>query len=119
MNCQQAKYLWQSYLDGELSKEQQVEIQQHLFSCDCLKNVDFALWLYKLCEKDEEFAKPRSKIFWYVAASLLFTGLGFFIFAGDKQSQNSIKIIHIESHTTYISKNNYQVIHYYYNQGEH
>ncbi|WP_372368639.1 anti-sigma factor [Candidatus Uabimicrobium sp. HlEnr_7] len=119
MNCQQAEYLWQNYLNGELSKEQQIEIRQHLFSCDCLKNIDFAFWLYELCQKDAIVTKSKSKIYWYAAASLLFACLGFFMLTSSKQPQNSIKIIHIESHTTYISENNHQVVHYYYDLGEY
>lgn len=128
MDCHEAKSKWSNYLSGEVRKEQQIKIREHVSQCHhCRENLELAKWILTLREHQQvtppKYTRldiPRTNK-WkkplLLAATIIVAC--FILFPSNKDSEGSVKVLSIESSTTYISENEHRVTYYHYYLGEH
>lgn len=128
MNCRETKSEWPNYLNGEMCKQQQLKIREHVSQCRrCRKDLELAQWIFTLCEhqamtstiytgldisRTTRWKKPL-----LLAAAIIISC--FIVFPTNKDSEGGVKVLSIESSTTYISENEHRVTYYHYYLGEH
>ena len=129
MDCEELRDKWPSYLNGEVCKEEQSKIVEHVSLCHhCRENLNLAGWIFSLREFKTTTPPLRVAVSqenrWRYVRSLLVAAIiviaCFIIFSVEnKEIDNGVEVLSIESSTTYISENEHRTIYYHYYLGEH
>ncbi|BBM83190.1 anti-sigma factor family protein [Candidatus Uabimicrobium amorphum] len=127
MDCRQAKNKWLHYLNGEITKEDQHEVLNHISLCQhCRETLELAEWIFALRKRTTELSPNKKQKTHFtmgyrrqflLAAMIVVTC--FILLFDNSKEESSVKVLSIESSTTYISENEHRMTYYHYHLGEH